>query len=42
LGLSFDFNTKLAAVLAWDRSNVHLAGTQEHVNTTSLGLKYRF
>jgi hypothetical protein len=29
-------------VLGWDRSNVHFAGNQEHINTTSLGLKYRF
>lgn len=42
VGLSFDFTSKVAAVLGWDRSNVHFAGNQEHINTTSLGLKYRF
>jgi opacity protein-like surface antigen len=42
VGLSFDFSPKVAAVLGWDRSNVHFAGNQEHINTTSLGLKYRF
>ena len=42
VGLSFDFSPKVAAVLGWDRSNVHFAGSQEHINTTSLGLKYRF
>ncbi len=42
VGLSFDFSPKVAAVLAWDRSNVHFAGNQEHIHTTSLGLKYRF
>lgn len=42
LGLSFDFSPKLAAVLGWERSNVHFAGSQDHINTTSLGLKYRF
>lgn len=42
VGLSFDFSPKVAAVLGWDRSNVHFAGSQEHINTTSLGVKYRF
>jgi OOP family OmpA-OmpF porin len=42
VGLSFDFSPKIAAVLGWDRSNVHFAGNQEHINTASLGLKYRF
>ena len=42
VGLSFDFTPKMAAVLGWDRSNVEFAGSQEHLNTTSVGLKYRF
>ena len=42
VGLSFDFSPKVAATLSWDRSNVHFAGSQEHINATSLGLKYRF
>jgi len=42
VGLSFDFSPKVAAVLSWDRSNVHFAGSQEHINATSVGLKYRF
>jgi hypothetical protein len=42
LGLNFDINTQLAAVVEWDQTNMHLAGTREHINTTSVGLKYRF
>jgi opacity protein-like surface antigen len=42
VGLSFDFTPKVAATLSWDRSNVHFAGSQEHINATSVGLKYRF
>lgn len=42
VGLSFDVTPKMAAVLGWDRSNVEFAGSQEHLNTTSVGLKYRF
>jgi OOP family OmpA-OmpF porin len=42
VGLSFDFSPKVAATLSWDRANVHFAGSQEHINATSVGLKYRF
>lgn len=42
VGLSFDFSPKVAATVSWDRSNVHFAGSQEHINATSVGLKYRF
>ena len=31
-----------AAVADWSQTNVQLAGTREHINTTSVGLKYRF
>ena len=42
LGLNFDINTQLAAVLEWDQTNMDLAGAREHVKTTSGGLKDRF
>jgi hypothetical protein len=42
VGLNFDINTQLAAVVEWDQTNMHLAGAREHINTTSVGLKYRF
>jgi OOP family OmpA-OmpF porin len=42
VGLNFDINPQLAAVAEWDQTNVQLAGTREHINTTSVGLKYRF
>ena len=42
VGLNFDINPQLAAVAEWNQTNVQLAGTREHINTTSVGLKYRF
>lgn len=42
VGVSFDFTPSLAAVLEYDQSNLRFAGDREHINTTSLGLKYRF
>ena len=42
VGLNFDISSQLAAVVAWDQTNMHLAGAREHINTTSVGLKYRF
>ena len=42
VGLNFDINPQLAAVVEWDQTNVDLAGAREHINTTSVGLKYRF
>jgi hypothetical protein len=42
VGLNFDINPQLAAVVEWDQTNVQLAGAREHINTTSVGLKYRF
>ncbi len=42
VGVNFDFTPSLAAVLEYDQSNLRFAGDREHVNTTSLGLKYRF
>lgn len=41
-GVSFDFTPSLAAVLEYDQSNLRFAGVREHINTTSVGLKYRF
>ncbi len=42
VGLNFDINPQLVAVAEWNQTNVRLAGTREHINTTSVGLKYRF
>jgi OOP family OmpA-OmpF porin len=42
LGLNFDINPQMAAVVEWDQTNVRFAGSREHINTTSVGLKYRF
>ena len=42
LGLNFDITRQFAAVLEWDRTNMNLAGSSDHINTTSVGLKYRF
>lgn len=42
VGVSFDFTPSLAAVLEYDQSNLRFAGDKEHINTTSVGLKYRF
>lgn len=42
LGVNFDFTPSLTAVLEFDQSNLRFAGSREHINTTSLGLKYRF
>ena len=42
LGLSFDLTPQLAGVLEWDQSHMKFAGGRDHVNSTSLGLKYRF
>jgi OOP family OmpA-OmpF porin len=42
LGLNFGITSQLAAVLEWDQSNLQFAGGREHINSTSLGLKYRF
>jgi hypothetical protein len=42
LGVNYDFTPSLAAVLEFDQSNLRFAGAREHINTTSVGLKYRF
>ena len=42
VGLNFDLSPTVAAVLAWDRANVQFAGSHDHINTTSLGLKFKF
>ncbi len=42
LGLNFDITRQLAAVLQWEQANMDLAGSSDHVNTTSVGFKYRF
>jgi hypothetical protein len=42
LGLNLDIYPQLAAVVQWEQTNMHFAGAREHINTTSVGLKYRF
>ncbi len=42
VGVNFDFTPTLAAVLEYDQTNLRFAGDKEHINTTSVGLKYRF
>lgn len=42
-GASYDITPQLSAQLEWDQSNLRFAGSnREHINTTSIGLKYRF
>lgn len=41
-GVSFDVTPQLAAVLEVDQTNMKFAGSREYINSTSLGLKYRF
>ena len=42
VGVNYDFTRQFAAVLEWDQTNLNLAGSSDHINTTSVGLKYRF
>ena len=42
VGVNYDFTKQFAAVLEWDQTNLSLAGSSDHTNTTSVGLKYRF
>jgi len=42
VGVNYDFTQQFAAVLEWDQTNLSLAGSSDHTNTTSVGLKYRF
>lgn len=42
VGVDFNFTQSLSAVLAYDRSRVKFAGDKEHINVTSVGLKYRY
>ena len=42
VGVNYDFTRQLAAVVEWDQTNLNLAGSSDHINTTSIGLKYRF
>lgn len=41
-GVDFNFTQNLTAVLQYDRSRVKFAGDKEHINVTSVGLKYRY
>lgn len=42
LGLSLDITPQLAGVLEWEQSHMKFAGNRDHINFTSVGLKYRF
>lgn len=43
IGAEFLFNPQLSAVLQYDEYNLKFAGgTRDRINTTSLGLRYRF
>ncbi len=42
VGVDFNFTQNLAAVLEYDRSRVKFAGDRDHINVTSVGLKYRY
>ncbi len=41
-GVDFGITRQLAAVLQYDRSAVHFNTGRDRINTTSLGLKYRY
>lgn len=41
-GVDFNFTQSLTAVLQYDRSRVKFAGDKDHINVTSVGLKYRY
>jgi opacity protein-like surface antigen len=41
-GVDFNVTQNLTAVLQYDRSRVKFSGDKEHINTTSVGLKYRY
>ncbi len=42
VGVDFNFTQNLTAVLEYDRSRVKFAGDKDHINMTSVGLKYRY
>lgn len=42
LGVDFNFTPQLTAVLEYDRARLRFAGNRDHVNTTMVGLKYRY
>jgi outer membrane autotransporter protein len=43
IGAEFMFNPQLSAVLQYDEYNLKFAGgNRDKINTTSLGLRYRF
>lgn len=42
VGVDFNFTQNLTAVLQYDRSRLHFAGGRDHLNNTSVGLKYRY
>lgn len=41
-GLSWDFSSKMSAVLEWDRYDFHFRSGRDPVHTTSIGLQYKF
>lgn len=42
VGVDFNFTQNLTAVLQYDRSRVDFAGDKDHINVTTVGLKYRY
>lgn len=42
VGVDFNFTQNLSAVLQYDRSRVDFAGDKDHINMTTVGLKYRY
>lgn len=42
VGVDFNFTQNLTAVLAFDRSHLKFAGDRDHIQVTSVGLKYRY
>lgn len=41
-GVDFNFTQQLSAVLQYDRSKLRFATGDDHINVTSVGLKYRY
>ncbi len=42
VGVDFNFTQNLTAVLQYDRARLNFAEGKDHINTTSVGLKYRY
>lgn len=42
VGVDFNLTSKLSALLEYDRSRLDFVGGRDHINVTSVGLKYRY